>query len=349
MAHLVRSAALSYFVEVASSVGLDPYRMIARFGLPPACLFDPEIRVPVLSVGRLLEASAQQSGVIDFGLRLAERRSLTNLGVLALLVREQPSIRHALDALVRYMHLHSEALLLRLHARDDQVILTLAIDPGGPVSVRQGVELGIGFLHRSLERLLGAKWKPLAICFVHAPPARLQFHRRFFGARIEFNHDFNGIICAARDVDATIPATDAKLASHVQKYLDTLSTTANSAMRTTIREYIVMSLASGTCSVEHAALRLGVDRRTIHRHLAKEGTTFSSLLDTVRDELLEGHLNNRRRPLAATAELLGFSALSAFSRWFKQRHGCSVSEWRKRQQEFPIDRAVAGRSGGSTY
>ena len=102
-------------------------------------------------------------------------------------------------------------------------------------------------------------------------------------------------------------------------------------MRTTIRDYIVTSLASGTCSVEHAALRLGMDRRTIHRHLAKEGTTFSALLDAVRDELLEGHVHNRSRSLAAIAELLGFSALSAFSRWFKQRHGCSATEWRQRR------------------
>jgi hypothetical protein len=56
------------------------------------------------AVARLLEDSAARSGRPDFGLRLAERRRLSNLGVLALLVRKQPTIREALEALANYIH-----------------------------------------------------------------------------------------------------------------------------------------------------------------------------------------------------------------------------------------------------
>ena len=38
MPRLIRSAVLNNFVEVARSVGLDPYRMITEFHLPAACL-----------------------------------------------------------------------------------------------------------------------------------------------------------------------------------------------------------------------------------------------------------------------------------------------------------------------
>jgi hypothetical protein len=110
MPRLIRSAALNNYVELARSLGLDPYRMIAAYDLPAACLDDPEIKVPVTSVIKLLEESALRSGKIDFGLRLSENRTLANLGALALLVREQPTIRKALDALAGYMFLHSEAL-----------------------------------------------------------------------------------------------------------------------------------------------------------------------------------------------------------------------------------------------
>jgi hypothetical protein len=44
---------------------------------------------------------------VDFGLRLAERRSLSNLGALALLIREQPTIRKALEVLANYIHLQA--------------------------------------------------------------------------------------------------------------------------------------------------------------------------------------------------------------------------------------------------
>src|SRR5215813_765746 len=167
MPRLIRSAVLSNYVDVARSVGLDPYRMIAEFRLPPASLSDPDVKVSAGAVGRLLEASAERSGKSDFGLRLADQRTVANLGALALLVREQPTIRKALDILVGYMFLHSEALLLNMREQGGDVILSLAIDVDRPVPIRQGVELGVGFLHRSFQQLFRDRWKPIAICFTH--------------------------------------------------------------------------------------------------------------------------------------------------------------------------------------
>jgi AraC-like DNA-binding protein len=340
MPRLIRAAVLTGYVEEARSAGLDPYRMIARCDLPAACLTDPEIKISAVAVAELLEESAQRSGKIDFGLKLAQRRSLSNIGALALLVREQPTIRRAITVLVGYMHLHSEALILSLEERDGRAVLQFAIDVGRPVPTRQGVELGVGFLHRSLQQLLGGRWKPQSIHFTHARPERIEAHRRFFGTTIRFNEDFNGIVCDAHDLDAALPAADAAMARHVQRYLDTLTSRPRVTMGAQVRECITMMLPSGLCSADQVARRLGVDRRTIHRHLASEGETFSSLMDAVRTELVTRYVDNRSRPLAVTAELLGFSALSAFSRWFRSKFGCSVSEWRAAQTS-PAGSSVA--------
>ena len=40
------------------------------------------------------------------------------------------------------------------------------------------------------------------------------------------------------------------------------------------------------------------------------------------------YVSSRDRPLSEVASLLGFDSLSAFSRWFHGRFGCSVSKWR---------------------
>ena len=278
MPRLIRSAVFNGYVDVARSVGLDPYRMIARCNLPPACLTDTELKVSAAAVARLLEESAEQSGKLDFGLKLAERRSLSNIGALALLVREQPTIRRAIEVLIGYMYLHSEALLLSLDERRGMAILKLAINVGRPVPIRQSVELGLGFLHRSLQQLLDKSWRPQAIYFTHARPARTDAHRRFFGTTVEFNQDFNGIICYARDIDAAVPASDPTMARHVQQYLDTIASRPHATIGAEVRDCIYMMLPSGLCSADQVARRLGMDRRTIHRHLAKEGETFTSLM-----------------------------------------------------------------------
>ena len=175
-AQSIRSAVLNGYVEVARAVGLDPYRMIARCDLPPACLTDPEVKVSAAAVGRLLEESAQQPGKPDFGLQLAERRSLSNIGALALLVRKQPTIRRAIEVLIGYMYLHSEASA-EVGGGRGMAILKLAMDVGRPAPVRQGVELALGFLHRSLQQLLGESWKPRAIYFAHEPSDRKGAYR----------------------------------------------------------------------------------------------------------------------------------------------------------------------------
>jgi AraC-like DNA-binding protein len=51
-------------------------------------------------------------------------------------------------------------------------------------------------------------------------------------------------------------------------------------------------------------------------------------MESVRAELVTRYIENRDRPRASVSDLLGFSAVSAFSRWFKSQFGCSVSDWR---------------------
>src|SRR5262249_19727045 len=103
-----------------------------------------------------------------------------------------------------------------------------------------------------------------------------------------------------------------------------------------IRECINVMLPSGLCSADRVAHRLGVDRRTIHRHLSKEGETFSSLLESVRTELVTRYFNNRDQPLSSIAGMLGFSGLSSFSRWYRIKFGHNASEWRRDEVGKPV-------------
>ena len=84
---LIRSAVLTNFAEVARSVGLDSYRLLADLGLPQRCLLDSDLKVPIDAVRELLERAAQRSGIEAFGLLMAETRQLSNLGMVGLLIR----------------------------------------------------------------------------------------------------------------------------------------------------------------------------------------------------------------------------------------------------------------------
>ncbi|MDM0054006.1 AraC family transcriptional regulator [Variovorax sp. J22R115] len=330
---MIRSAALTDFAAVARSVGVDPIRMLDAAGLDRSCLVDPEIRIPGDTVRGLIASTARLSGIEDFGLRMAENRSLSNLGPLGLVVKEEPTLREALHAVVRYMRLHNESLLLRIEEADGRVTIHQQLITAQPNQIRQSVELGVGVLFRIMQLFLGTDWKPLYVCFVHTAPADFTRHRRLFGPVVQFDADFDGIVCRSEDLDMPIRDSDPVLAQYARAYLDSLlAAKKENTFADKVRELVVVLLPAGQCTTARVAQHMNVDRRTLHRHLAAEGRPFTSLVDEVRSEWVMRHLPAGNRALSDIAEFLGFSGLSSFSRWFRTHFGCSVTQWRANQQ-----------------
>ena len=96
--HQLRAATLSGYEELANSLGLDGRAMLAREGLGPEVMKDPENRVPAEAVARVLEASAREADCENFGLLLAERRSFGSLGPVAMLIERLPDLREIIRA-----------------------------------------------------------------------------------------------------------------------------------------------------------------------------------------------------------------------------------------------------------
>lgn len=343
MRGLTRSASLSSFGEVARRAGLDPNALLREFELPQRCLSEPELRIPADSVRRLLEASADRSGVESFGLRMAESRRLSDLGPLGLLMREQPTLRHALEVCADYANRLNAALYFTLEESANVVILREDLILGRAGPLRQSAELAIGVVFRVLQAFMGRQWRPLRVCFSHDAPRDRAEHDRLFGCRVEFGHAFNGIVCSNRDLDVANPDADPGLARLAMQMLDAYPQEDPDRLTTQVRRLVVGLLGAGACSVEVVAQHLGVDRRTVHRRLSQEGQTFSQIVASVRRELATGFLKDPNRNLAEVSALLGFSSLSGFSRWHRQQFGEPASAQRAALRRSTAERRPLAR------
>jgi AraC-like DNA-binding protein len=342
MPFLIRAACLTDYVEVAHSVGLEPDRLIDAVGLPQASLGNPDLKISLSAFTRLLEVSAKAAKVDNFGLRLAERRLLSNLGPVGLLAREQRTVHEAMEALARYIGLHSDGIRLDVEEQDEFVFISPVVLIRRTVPMRQATELSVGCAFRLLRTFLGAAWKPQFTCFSHGPPSNHDVHLRIFGRRVEYGHEFNGIVCKADDLAQPLHAADPVFARYIRKYLDLIAVRTNTTASDKVRECVWMLLPEGSCSIEQIAQHMGVDRRSVQRRLDREGATFSSIVEAVRMEMVGRYLDDPNRPLYVIARLLGFSSLSAFSRWFRDRYGCSPSNWRAE----PLERSDPYFSSG---
>lgn len=330
---LTRSASLTDYEHVARSVGLDPFRMLRMAGLPATVLNDPNLMISADSVGWLLEESARLSGQEAFGLLLAETRSLANLGMLALVLREEPTLHAAMKSCVRYMRLHNAGVQLRLDDAGDVVLLHMGANMQPPGVWRQTIEQSAGIGFRMFRALSGNTFRPTRICFAHERPASLEVHHRVLGTAIEFSQECNAIVCRGRDLDMPIPAADPTLNREVKRWLDMQLANLRDEPAQRARQIVRMLLPSGLCSVDQVAQHLGMHRRTLNRHLAAEGESVTTIINAVRAELAEEYLANSKRRLYEVAELLGFSSAGDFSRWFRSQFGKTPSDWAAQYRE----------------
>ena len=324
----VRTATLDGYLGLARSAGLDPAKILTHAGIAVADLAAPDTWVPAAAVARVLERSANESGLEDFGLRLAGLRRLATLGPLSVVLSQEPDLRSALGLLCRYEHSYNEALRMRLDEDGDLATMRLWFEFGEPAPARQATELATAALLGIVRELLGRQWEPLSLCFTHRAPASHDAHRAAFGPRLQFGHEFSGLLFYAAELDAANKASDPLLRPYAEQLRRALGAPPATGVVGQVTQLVEMLLPVGRCSTHQVARSLGVTPRTLHRQLAAEGQSFSAIVHTTREALAERYLAADRYSLTGVSELLGFTSPSAFSRWFRQRFGVSPSDWR---------------------
>ena len=332
---LVRAASLTGYFTVAGELQLETLPLLRRNGLSRSMLNNPEQMIPARSVIRLLEESAEVSGCITFGLRMAELRGIADLGMVSLLIAHQTTLGDALSVLTQFRNRINTNLALRIEEFDEMVMLreNFVFDP--PMPSRQADDLALGVLEQMCRAVLGSSWKPIAICLPYERPPleEMRVFQRMFSSPIEFNAEFEGILLNRSDLDLPNPRSDPALAQHARNLVNAIIDPGERSIVQEVEQAIQILLPSGRASIGSVADSLGMTVRTLQRRLDEEGEQFSELLDRVRVRELNRHLAQRRLRLTDIADMLGYSSLSAFSNWYRGRFNESPSEARRRLRQ----------------
>ncbi|HRW71381.1 MAG: AraC family transcriptional regulator [Ottowia sp.] len=325
-APMVRSAALTGFAELTRSLGLEPERLARQSGVPLRALTGPDVLIRARAAFRLMELAAEAGGVADFGLRLAQPRGLSHLGLLGLQVRDEQTVRAALRRIMAGMTLHSTCMVMDLQEQGETAQCTLALLADGESEVRQATEAGVGLLFQIMVQLFGAAWRPRRVHFVHTRGASDRAYRLLFDCPVSFGEVNNAVVFERSDLDRPVPGADPGF----QRFTGTRARTAGVGQRVgpeAARQIIMRQLDRNACTSSSVAAEFGVHRRTLHRQLARAGTDFSALLCEARRDRACAYLSARSMSVSEIGDLLGFSSVSAFSRWFKVQLGVAPSRW----------------------
>lgn len=327
---LVRIAALTGYQRVADRLGLNTKLLLRAAGVTPALLADPEQFVPAPPLVDMLDESARQAGCATFGLRMAMERTLSDMGLVSVLLALQPNFGALLETVARYRNSIVPIVGLRAERHGEIAVVHLDLNLPTEKPRWQVDDLLVGAFVGMGRALLGQDWHPECTFFCHAEPAPADrpLYATLFGSDLQFNADFNGFTLKLSDLQRSRESADPGLAVHATTLIDHVIRPSEQTLAQRVEEAISFLLGSSRATVEDAAHVLGLHPRTLQRRLEKEGVTFRHLVHDTRLRLASRFLANPGLSIAQVSDALGYSSSGAFSRWYRHEFGRSPKQGR---------------------
>ena len=150
----------------------------------------------------------------------------------------------------------------------------------------------------------------------------------FFACPVYYDQDENYLMFNADVFTAKLPGANPQLArANDQVVIDYLREFDRQDIVSQIRASIIEYLPSGTPSQEDVATSVHMSTRSMQRKLNEKGTSFKTIVETIRKELAETYLKEGARSIGEVTFLLGFSEPSNFSRSFKKWTGMTPNDY----------------------
>lgn len=332
MEPLLKAVTLKNYLAVAEQSGIHGIELLRQNRITLSMISDPDQMLPYANVLRLLEDSANRSGQESFGLLMAQSRTLADYGEVGLMMSHQATLRDALAVAIEYGNLINRHFALSIEGRGKLTFLHEETLADSSLPKRQAVELSTALVYQTCVSMLGPHWRPRAVTFTHARPSSTAVHDHMFRSKVEFDADFNGILCDTADLDAPNPKADPHLAAIAKRFMAQAPAVGQEELLFNLRKAMYLLLPSGKAKVKQIAPSLGMSVRTLQRQLDEKGLTFTDIVNSVRRELVYGHLSNRRNSIERVSTMLGYTKPTSFARWFSSEYGLSPKAWRNKAQ-----------------
>lgn len=327
----VRSAALRGVRSVIGRLGGDADAMACRAGVPVAALDDDELPVNGNAVLVLLESAARELRCPDFGLRVALEQDLSMLGPLAIALQNAPTAADALEYAAKYLFLHARGFSLTVVPDPRGSRNTIGVRYGYPDRVResaQSIDMGLLFTHRALTYLFHGDYGLRSVEIPHAAAASRSRYEDLFGAQANFTQP-EAILRVPSDLPRrTIGGGDQMSRQLALFFLDAQVEAADQPLARRVKVILQHSLGTGPTSVSTVADLLAMSPRSLQRHLANEGKSFSAVLDDARRERAAALLRHSDLSLAQVALTIGLNDAATLSRYARRWWGTTAGAFR---------------------
>ncbi len=328
LTHLAPSTTLMW--EYLKSCGHDPAPLFREAGIDPDLINKPDARLKVTNVDHLWHLAAERLDDPCFGVKMAPHWHPSRMGALGYAWLVSTSLRTAIDRLVRYMHVVSEAIDLKTSNTPRGLTISLQIDPSvNKLPQQETVPLAI--LMHMCRYNYGEELTAVNVSLAREEPDCSRIISDFFKSPVTYNAKTSSITFAVKNVDKKLVTANRKLAlMHDDLLMRYLIEIKKGDFIEQIKSIIIDNLPDGHVTDQLVAKELNLSERSLQRKLKEKGTTFRTVLDEVRKMIAIQYIKDPANRMSDITFLIGFSEQSAFSRAFKKWTGISPLKYREK-------------------
>ncbi|CCB64966.1 putative Helix-turn-helix-domain containing protein AraC type [Hyphomicrobium sp. MC1] len=324
----VRVGPIMAIPAVLREFGVKPQRAFSVAGIDPRIFQNPDNRIPLEEIGRLLEVCIELTGCGHFGVLVGERFDLRSFGALGCLLRNSASVGDALRSLVLHLHVHDRgAAPVLLAPHPSKIILGYSVYRSETPAIPQIYDAAIAIAYKILQELCGPAWKPQTVQFSYRRPSNIEPYRRIFQSPVRFGAEVSGIVFPAFYLQRPISDADPSLHDILVAAMENAAN-GRLSLSEKVQEVLPQMVLGGTSAANVVARLFDMPERTLRRRLATEGKNLQHLVQQARFELAQQMLKNTERPVTGIAASLRYEDANAFSRAFRKWAGVSPQQWR---------------------
>ena len=319
----VRATALMGLEKSLQGHMLDLPEVLQEVGINPDALRDSSLLIPVVAFNKLLNLLSRRTDRDNFGFELvaSTHNTLNNVGPLALILKLGDTTGECVENGLRFLKYHTNGVNLEILTGPNRAVAEFRYTTLPPLfDVRQLVENGLGVACTALRFLVSDNQQnPIRVTFQHSSPQDTALMEEFFCCPVEFNAQTNSIFFDADLLERPTLGSDRQVSDIVFSYLQSEidKVESNLTLASSVAAVIGQLLPSGRCSIELVAKGVALHPKTLQRQLAKDGTSYSIILDEIRMSTAIRLLSETQIPAAKIAVLCGYSSAGAFNLAFK--------------------------------
>ncbi len=295
-------------------------------------LDDPDTRIPLDKYQKLIRSAQSLCGDPAIALKWGESVDIAEFSVVGLIMNASPTMGDALTQLQRYGRL---AVELSMTAAEPRLTIQQKGEDVWLVDTRPNPNDFPELSETSFARLVSGPRRflkqphVLEIHFTHDAPSHADEYERIFQCPVHFAQNWNAMKLHPDTASWPVQLEPSYVFGILTKHADALleDIRQSTTTRGQVERLLLPILHTGAFSAESAATELGMSRQSLYRRLKEEQTSFSDVVDGLRNKLAMEYLAGEKTSVNETAYLLGFSDPASFSRAFKRWTGKSPRDF----------------------